>query len=104
MQRGLEEFIEQMQEDSVRWFPLDQYDALMVYTLGLVGESGEVADIVKKFVRGSISAEECKATIAVELIDVFHYWCMLIGLFEIDVTAVYDKKREVNIARFESTS
>jgi len=94
------DFIKEMQEDSQRWFPGHGLD-LTVLCLGLAGEAGEVADLMKKFLRGSKSWDEVQPKMEVEIIDVFHYWCLLVGALNIDVDAVYRKKREHNIARYE---
>ena len=92
--------LKQMREDSDAWFGENTHTNLTIMTLGLVGESGEVADIVKKLGRGSLTLEEAAGLIAEELIDVLHYWLMLIGMFGVDIQAVYNKKREYNVARF----
>jgi len=94
----LDEYIKQMQDDSAEWFPGE--DPLIVWTLGLCGEAGEVADIVKKVQRGSKALDEAIPLLHEELIDVFHYWCLLIGLLGVDVETVYKRKREFNSVRF----
>ena len=45
--------------------------------LGLVGEAGEVANKVKKMLRGDYGREELRALLASELGDVLWYWAML---------------------------
>jgi NTP pyrophosphatase (non-canonical NTP hydrolase) len=99
MSRPIEDFIREMQEDSVRWFENGQ--DIVILTLGLVGESGEVADLLKKFMRGSMNQDDMIREMEVELIDVFHYWCLLIGTLGTDVDTVYQKKRSYNVARYE---
>jgi NTP pyrophosphatase (non-canonical NTP hydrolase) len=101
--RSIEDYIQEMQEDSARWFEYDDFTSgrLLTFVLGLCGESGEVADLLKKHLRGSKTYEEMKEEMVVELIDVFHYWCLLIGLLGVDVDAVYQLKREFNVQRYE---
>jgi NTP pyrophosphatase (non-canonical NTP hydrolase) len=99
--RSLEDFILEMSEDSMRWFPHGGLD-LYTLVLGLAGEAGEVADTLKKHRRGSLDHDEMLDAIEVEIIDVFHYWCLLVGLLDIDVDTVYEKKRRYNIGRYES--
>lgn len=100
--RPIEAYIKEMQDDSARWFPNGGRD-LLVLVLGLVGESGEVADQLKKYLRNPSDEawEMRKEKLVTEIIDVFHYWCLLVGLLEIDVDEVYRRKREYNIERYE---
>jgi len=99
--RSIEDYIAEMQADSVMWFGEVDLTAMV---LGLVGESGEVADQLKKHIRGSKTYDQMREKIIVELIDVFHYWCLLVGYFDIDVDEVYRKKREFNLERYERFS
>jgi NTP pyrophosphatase (non-canonical NTP hydrolase) len=97
----LNDYIDEMERDSNRWFDYEDGEhQLRTFVLGLCGESGEVADLLKKYIRGSKTFDEMKDLMEVELIDVFHYWCLLIGLLGVDVEVVYRKKRKVNVARF----
>jgi NTP pyrophosphatase (non-canonical NTP hydrolase) len=98
--RSIEEYIKEMQDDSARWFPNGGRD-LVVLVLGLVGEAGEVADQLKKYLRDPVDWDGRLDKMMVEIIDVFHYWCLLVGLLDIDVDEVYRKKREHNIQRYE---
>jgi NTP pyrophosphatase (non-canonical NTP hydrolase) len=96
--RPIEDFIGEMQEDSEAWFgPADP----LIWMLGLVGEAGECADEMKKWLRGSKTEAQMIEKLKVELIDVFHYWCLLIGYYDIDVDEVYRKKREINLVRHD---
>jgi NTP pyrophosphatase (non-canonical NTP hydrolase) len=96
----IQDYIKEMQEDSARWFDNGGRN-LVILTLGLGGEAGEVLDIVKKVVRGSTTLDEVMEHLQTEIIDVFHYWCLLVGLLDIDIEAVYKRKRELNVRRFE---
>lgn len=98
--RSIEEYIKEMQDDSARWFPNGGRD-ITILVLGLVGESGEVADELKKYLRNPHDWEDRVEKIKTEIIDVFHYWCLLVGLLEIDVDKVYNAKRRHNIERYE---
>ncbi len=98
--RSIEEYIKEMQEDSARWFPNGGRD-LLILVLGLVGESGEVADELKKYLRNPHDWDQRVEKIKIEVIDVFHYWCLIVGLLDIDVDEIYRQKREYNIGRYE---
>jgi NTP pyrophosphatase (non-canonical NTP hydrolase) len=90
----------QMHNDSRAWFGPEASDNTVIYVLGLVGESGEAADVYKKYLRGSLSFESMKEQIAVELIDVFIYWIHLVHMLDVNVEDVYKAKRMFNEQRF----
>ena len=96
----------QMQEDSDRWFGEGTQNNLGVMALGLCGESGEVADIVKKLMRGSINISDPNVLdhLQEELVDVFHYWMLLSGMLHLDFHKVYEEKRTFNELRFGNGS
>jgi NTP pyrophosphatase (non-canonical NTP hydrolase) len=103
---NLQRLIDQCRDDSERWFP-EVKDSLAVMALGLNGEAGEVADIIKKVERGSIELEGYVIDdLAEEIIDVLIYLANLMGYLElrhpIEWDHVYDKKREKNEQRFKS--
>jgi NTP pyrophosphatase (non-canonical NTP hydrolase) len=100
MTQMLQEYIDSCRRDSNRWFPIADQDRLIVNVLGLIGESGEVVDELKKLIRGSQSYTEFAKRVEVELIDVFIYWCNLIDFLKVDVAKVYEAKREYNEQRF----
>jgi NTP pyrophosphatase (non-canonical NTP hydrolase) len=91
----------QCMEDSIQWFPNAAND-LTALTLGVCGESGEFADIVKKVARGSLILDDAVPKLQEELIDIFIYVMNLAELLCVDVVAQYVDKREKNIARFGS--
>lgn len=107
----LDEMIAQCTADSVRWFPEAQ--DLPTMTLAMCGEAGEVANLVKKIVRGSLTTEEAmdpetmsdmeKDTLQEEIVDVLIYLCNIMGLQElrgIDWKQIWDDKRAFNEDRF----
>lgn len=53
-------------------YPMQQ--AREYVTLGLAGEAGEVANKMKKIMRGDLSLREATPGISKELGDVFWYW------------------------------
>ena len=68
---------------------------LPVMALGLVGEAGEVTEIIKKHMRGDgpVSLDELE----LELGDVLHYWCRLVKYFGLDAEEIM----AANIAKIE---
>lgn len=90
--------------DSTRWFPEAQKLDTMV--LCLAGEVGEVANLVKKVIRGSITVEDAMDQgLAEEIIDVLIYLCNLMGLKEfdeVDWKQIWDAKRAYNKERFNN--
>jgi NTP pyrophosphatase (non-canonical NTP hydrolase) len=99
----LNEIIDECLRDSEDWFPEVSTDpAFMI--LALAGEVGEVCNVAKKVVRGSLTADEGDKLIGEEITDVFIYLMNLVGImredFGFDLIAAYKKKREFNISRF----
>lgn len=92
-------------DDSQRWFPGTQTD-LVVHVLGLTGEAGEVADIIKKSIRGSLDPIQIdpnnitRAMIIEELTDVLIYIGNIAALLKIDLEASLETKRQINEERF----
>jgi len=74
------------------------YDLILSrMTLGLVGESGEVADKVKKYLRGDFKIEEVKEGLENELGDILWYiseLCTTLGLSMDEVAKKNIKKLE----------
>lgn len=108
---NLEEMISQCTADSNRWFPKAQ--DLSTMTLAMCGEAGEVANLVKKIVRGSLTTEEAmdygamsdieKDTLQEEVVDVLIYLCNIMGLSEfadINWQEIWETKRDFNEQRF----
>lgn len=89
-------------EDSARWFP-GEAQGMPNLVLCLAGEVGEVANIVKKVVRGSLRMEDAMETLPEEIIDVLIYLCNLMGhetFVDVNWQAIWNKKRAYNEARF----
>ena len=71
-------------------------DDLVGLTLGLAGEAGEVANDVKKHLRGDFDEVEMRERLAKELADVRIYLEMLAEALNVDLdVAVADKLVEV---------
>ena len=68
--------------------------------VSLTGEVGEVANIVKKIVRGDFKLVEKKQDIQEELADVFIYLLKLSYQLEIDLEKAYMEKMKKNRERF----
>ncbi len=68
--------------------------------VSLTGEVGEVANIVKKIVRGDFKLGEKKPDIQEELVDVFIYLLKLSYQLDIDLENAYIEKMKKNRERF----
>ena len=68
--------------------------------LSLTGEVGEVANIVKKIVRGDFKLDEKRQDIQEELTDVFIYLLKLSYQLDIDLEKAYVEKMKKNGERF----
>lgn len=88
--------------NSQRWFPFVHKDDEAVvplwvhYTLGLAGEAGEVANLVKKGLRKGAPPEG----IDLELADVFIYLLLLADEVGVDLVNAYERKRDINEGRW----
>jgi len=95
----LNELAHQCYNDNKAWFP-EKADDLRHHVLGLAGESGEVANIVKKLDRGSTTLEEVRKELAEELIDVIIYTLSAVAIIGVDPNAIWELKRAKNKRRF----
>ncbi len=68
--------------------------------VALVGEVGEVANIVKKISRGDLMLSDIRSELAEEITDVFIYTLKLIYQLDIDIEKMYEDKQHKNSARF----
>lgn len=75
---------------------------LQFLVLSLAGEVGEMANCVKKVVRGDEEYETSKGRIAEELTDVFIYVLKLAYQMNVDLEENYLQKLEANKSRFKS--
>ena len=75
---------------------------LQFLVLCLTGEVGELANLVKKVVRGDEQYEPTKGRITEELTDVFIYVLKLAYQMNVDLEASYLQKLEINKTRFKS--
>lgn len=97
----MEDMIEQCTDDSQRWFPSAQSLDFLALCLG--GETGEVQNIIKKHVRGTLLMEDMMETLPEEIIDVLIYLCNLMGheaFDNVDWHKIWNDKRAYNAMRF----
>jgi NTP pyrophosphatase (non-canonical NTP hydrolase) len=89
-------------EDSVQWFGEDIVKNLPHQVLALCGESGELANLVKKCQRGDLDFNDkyVMNDIALEIVDCFIYVVNLANLMKMNLGEVYSGKREFNSQRF----
>lgn len=87
--------------DTARWFPGVIADPRH-HTLGLCGEAGEFANVMKKIDRGSMKLEdfETREALGSELADVLIYVAILADMLDIDLEEEYGRKRDFNERRF----
>lgn len=100
---NLERMIEDCVNDSHKWFP-GKAQRIENITLCMAGEVGEVANLVKKIVRGDFDVERAlELGLAEEIIDCLIYLCNLMGheaFEEVDWEAIWKAKRHYNEMRF----
>jgi NTP pyrophosphatase (non-canonical NTP hydrolase) len=87
-----------MRANSERWFPAmhaaPAVPMAVFYALGMAGEAGEVANVVKKALRRGLVIDDV-ATIADELADVFTYLLLLANECGVDLIAAYEGKAAI---------
>lgn len=98
------ELAREMRANSERWFPRWHSPDLgmpltVAYALGLAGEVGEVANLVKKQMRDGQVAEGTEP-LGAELADCLTYLLLLADEEGIDIVAEYRRKAAVNEARW----
>ncbi|MDD3102570.1 MAG: MazG nucleotide pyrophosphohydrolase domain-containing protein [Patescibacteria group bacterium] len=69
--------------------------------IGLIGEVGELANIIKKIRRGDLTYSEHKDDIAEEIVDVFIYLLKMAYQNDIDIEQEFLRKLEKNKRRFK---
>jgi len=92
---------QQCHADSQRWFP-ETSMSIPHHTLGMCGEAGEVANLVKKIERGDrdIMDARTRYDLIMEVTDVFIYVLNLAELLKFDLEKAYMAKRAENEKRF----
>lgn len=75
---------------------------IMYLLVCLAGETGEAANVFKKYVRGDGPMDWDH--FAEELVDNFVYLCMLFGYADMDFEAAFQKKMKVLHIRWEKRS
>ena len=68
--------------------------------IGLMGEVGESANIVKKIVRGDFTLKDKKKELSEEVSDIFAYLLKIIYQLDIDIEKIYLEKMKKNEERF----
>lgn len=96
---SLNDLVKTATEDSERWFP-DTASQLDFMALALAGEVGEVANIIKKVMRGTDDFDKVLDDLEEEVTDVFIYLMCLAGVLGMDLEAAYAAKRAKNEERF----
>lgn len=84
--------------DSKAYYP-EVAKSITHHSLGLCGEAGEVANLVKKIDRGDVGIGDSNA-LDYEIVDAFIYLMCLVGLRKMDLWALYNSKRQINNERF----
>lgn len=72
----------------------------MHHFLGIVGETGEVAELIKKVQRGSKKFADVAPELEMELTDILIYLLGVAGILGFDLEEAYNVKREINVTRF----
>ncbi len=90
---------DQTGKDGQEWFP--HLDHNISHTsLGLCGEVGEIANMVKKYERASLTFEYLQKKVPEEIVGSIVYLLKLASQLDMDVEMEYDRKREYNKHRF----
>jgi NTP pyrophosphatase (non-canonical NTP hydrolase) len=79
----------------------DNLQHLQYLIIALAGEVGEMANCVKKVLRGDEQFESSKSNIEGELTDVFIYTIKIAYQMNIDLEKSYTKKLEINRSKFK---
>jgi NTP pyrophosphatase (non-canonical NTP hydrolase) len=103
----LVKLVDQCVADSSRYFEMPErgdFEALKHYVLALCGEAGELANVVKKIDRGSLTMDQeaTKFMLESEATDVLIYLLNIYGALGIDPLRAFVKKRDYNNSRFNN--
>lgn len=94
---------EECNKDSVKWFGSEIHSSLPHQVLALCGETGELANLVKKVQRGSLEMDaETRMAMVMEATDCFIYIINVFGVLQYHPAFAYKIKREQNAERFGS--
>lgn len=101
----LNSLVQECKEDSDRFFPSfnranGTWGLVKHHTIGLAGEVGEFANLIKKIDRGSLNFAATREELGSELVDVLIYLCDLAAILNVDLEKEYAAKREFNERRF----
>lgn len=99
----LNDMAAQCVQDTDRWFgDKPHVNTLLHQTLGMCGEAGEFANVVKKIDKGQLNIDNAttKVRLAEELADVLTYVLSISGLLHIDLEKAYVSVRAKNQHRF----
>lgn len=80
----------------------DNLEILQYLLLCLVGEFGEVTNLVKKVLRGDLTLDEIKSELNEEITDIFIYVLKLIYQLDIDIEKEFLSKIDKNWNRFHN--
>lgn len=86
--------------DGIRWFGTKFATDIPYLSICLAGEAGEVANEVKKHLRGSTEYAEAQENVANELVDVLIYTLQMGACLGVDLFEMYKRKRAINEERF----
>lgn len=87
--------------DSLKWFGEEVATDLITAVLGINGEAGECAEVIKKLLRGTLPHNNVAySRLAEEICDTFIYCMLAMEVLGLDMEEVYREKREINIERF----
>lgn len=101
---ALQRTFDQQHEGDFKWdqrIDKDHLGMLEYLALSLAGEAGEVANAVKKVIRGDLSYDEQRKEIELELADVFIYLIKFAYQMDFDLSARFMEKMEINRKRFK---
>lgn len=94
---------------SQRWFPQiynrPPFDQLIHMVLGVTGEAGELANVVKKINRNrNETTEEMVEWLLTETADVMVYCLLIFALYDVDPMQIIAAKHQQNELRFGDTT
>lgn len=99
----IEDFQEHMIANGKRWFP-NAFETpeqqILTNLMGIFGEAGEMADVYKKYLRGSLDSDEATNLLIEESIDLMHYLFQFWYVNDVDFKREYLAKTQFNEERF----